>query len=195
MSLALTETGIPKKEVYTYADYTLLPEGAPYQLIGGKLIMTPAPATFHQIILIRLTEKLLNFNSKEKSGQVLVSPIDVYFEEKETYQPDIVFIAKDRLHIIEPAKIHGAPDLVVEVLSPSTAYYDLKKKARTYARCGVKEYWIVDPEEKSIEVYKGREGKLTLSQRVEEEGRIKSLILDGLEIEAREVFAQIQTQK
>jgi Uma2 family endonuclease len=157
--------------------------------------MTPAPATFHQIILIRLTEKLLNFNAKEKSGQVLVSPIDVYFEEKETYQPDIIFIAKDRLHIIEPAKIHGAPDLVVEVLSPSTAYYDLKKKARTYARCGVKEYWIVDPEEKSIEVYNGREGKLTLSQRVEEEGRIKSLILDGLEIEAGEVFAQLQTQK
>lgn len=93
--------------------------------------------------------------------------------------------------IIEPARINGAPDLVVEILSPSTGYYDLKKKARIYARHGVREYWIVDPEDKSIEVHVSQKGNFGLNQRVEEKGEIKSLVLDGLEIEAKEVFTQI----
>jgi Uma2 family endonuclease len=191
MSLPVREIEIPQKEVYTYADYALLPEGAPYQLIGGKLVMTPAPTTYHQIISIRLELKFANFVNEKNLGLVLDAPIDVYFGEKETYQPDIIFIAQDRFHVIEPARINGAPDMVVEILSPSTGYYDLKKKARTYARYGVKEYWIVDPEDKSIEVYKGQEEKFVLDQRVEEEGKIKSLILDGLEVEAKDIFAQI----
>ncbi|RJQ24722.1 MAG: Uma2 family endonuclease [Peptococcaceae bacterium] len=191
MNLPQREIEIPQKEVYTYADYALLPEGAPYQLIGGKLVMTPAPTTYHQIISMRLEVKLANFVAEKDLGIILYAPVDVYFEEKETYQPDIVFIARDRLHIIEPAKIKGAPDLVVEILSPSTGYYDLKKKARTYARHGVKEYWVVDPEDKSIEVYMGEEGKFVLNQRVEEEGKIESIIIDGLEMETKEIFAQI----
>lgn len=76
-------------------------------------------------------------------------------------------------------------------MSPSTGYYDLKKKAGIYARHGVKEYWVVDPEDKSIEVYVGQEGKFTLSQGVEEEGKIRSLLLDGLEVGTKEIFAQI----
>jgi len=191
MSLPVGEIEIPQKEVYTYADYALLPEGAPYQLIGGKLVMTPAPTTYHQIISMRLELKFANFVNENNLGLVLDAPIDVYFGEKETYQPDIIFIARDRFHIIEAAMINGAPDLVVEILSPSTGYYDLKKKARTYARHGVKEYWVADPEDKSIEVYKGQEEKFTLNQRIEEEGQIKSLVLDGLEVEVRDVFVQI----
>jgi len=191
MSLPVGEIEIPQKEVYTYADYALLPEGAPYQLIGGKLVMTPAPTTYHQIISMRLELKFANFVNENNLGLVLDAPIDVYFGEKETYQPDIIFIARDRFHIIEAAMINGAPDLVVEILSPSTGYYDLKKKARTYARHGVREYWVADPEDKSIEVYKGQEEKFTLNQRIEEEGQIKSLVLDGLEVEVRDVFVQI----
>ena len=189
MSLPARKITVPQKENYTYADYAMLPEGAPYQLIGGKLVMTPAPTTFHQIILVRLMEKLLLFTAKEKSGQVLVSPVDVYFEEKETYQPDIIFIAKDRLQIIEREKIKGAPDLIIEILSPSTGYYDLKKKAAVYARHRVKEYWIVDPEDYSIEVHQEAAGKYQLKQRVEQKGEAKSLLLDGFAVEAEEIFA------
>ncbi|MCL6448985.1 MAG: Uma2 family endonuclease [Armatimonadetes bacterium] len=185
------ELVIPQKEVYTYADYALLPEGAPYQLIGGKLVMTPAPSTFHQIISMRLEAKFVNFVTEKDLGIILDAPIDVYFEEKETYQPDIIFIAKNRLQIIEKARINGAPDLVVEILSPSTGYYDLKKKARTYARHGVKEYWVVDPEDQSIEVHVGREGKFVLNQRAEGEGRVKSLVLEGLAVEVTEIFAPL----
>ncbi|MEW6274510.1 MAG: Uma2 family endonuclease [Bacillota bacterium] len=186
------ELVIPQKEVYTYADYALLPEGAPYQLIGGKLVMTPAPNTFHQIISMRLEAKFVNFVTEKDLGIILDAPIDVYFEEKETYQPDIIFIAKNRLQIIEKVRINGAPDLVVEILSPSTGYYDLKKKARTYARHGVKEYWVVDPEDQSIEVHVGQEGKFVLNQRVEGEGRVKSLVLEGLAVEAKEIFAPLE---
>lgn len=191
MSLSLREIEIPQKEVYTYSDYTLLPEGAPYQLIGGKLIMTPAPTTYHQGISMRLVVKIASLVMEKDLGVVFSAPIDVYFEETETYQPDIIFIAKDRLHIIEPAKVKGAPDLVIEILSPSTAYYDLKKKSRVYAGHGVKEYWIVDPLEKSIEVYEGKEGKFEPIQKAEKEGKISSAVLEEFEVEIKEIFADI----
>ncbi|WP_338834118.1 hypothetical protein MHLNE_04710 [Moorella humiferrea] len=183
---------IPVKNSYTYEDYARLPEGTPFQLIGGKLIMTPAPGTYHQIILMRLIEKLLFFLAGKDLGILFTAPVDVFLEEKETYQPDIIFIAKDRLHIIETTKIKGAPDLVIEILSPSTGYYDLKKKARVYARCGVKEYWIVDPEDKSIEVFQQKEGNFVLVHHVEETGQAKSILLKGFAVEVKEIFAPLQ---
>jgi Uma2 family endonuclease len=183
---------IPPRDKYTYADYALLPEGAPYQLIGGELVLTPAPATFHQIVSVRLEHMLLNFVTERGLGLVLHAPVDVYLEERETYQPDIIFIARNRLDIVEKARINGAPDLVIEILSPSTAYYDMKKKARVYARHGVREYWLVDPEEQSIEVYRGHEGRFVLDQRVEGTGTVRSAVLEGLEVDAAGLFAPIK---
>jgi len=188
MSLPLKEIKIPQKEIYTYEDYALLPEGAPYQLIGGKLVMTPAPTTYHQSISMRLELKLATFVLEKDLGMVYYAPIDVYLGEKETYQPDIIFIAKDRLHIIEPAKVNGAPDLVIEILSPSTAYYDLKEKFKVYARQGVKEYWIIDPNDQSIEVYQEEEGKFKQFQRIEKEGKVNSKVLPGFEVEISDIF-------
>lgn len=118
MGVSFAEVKIPAKEPYTYADYCLLPEGASYQLIGGKLVMTPAPNTYHQAISMRLIEKLLLFLAGKNLGLIFSAPIDVYLDEKETYQPDIIFVAQSRLNIIEKDKINGAPDLVVEILSP-----------------------------------------------------------------------------
>ncbi|WP_406677824.1 Uma2 family endonuclease [Moorella sp. ACPs] len=192
MGIYQEEMIIPVKNSYTYEDYARLPEGTPFQLIGGKLIMTPAPGTYHQIILMRLIEKLLFFLAGKDLGILFTAPVDVFLEEKETYQPDIIFIAKDRMHIIETTKIKGAPDLVIEILSPSTGYYDLKKKARVYARCGVKEYWIVDPEDKSIEVFQQKEGNFVLVHHVEETGQAKSILLKGFAVEVKEIFAPLQ---
>ncbi|OIQ61450.1 hypothetical protein MOTE_00130 [Moorella thermoacetica] len=192
MGIYQEEMIIPIKDSYTYDDYARLPEGAPFQLIGGKLVMTPAPGTYHQIILMRLIEKLLFFLAGKDLGILFTAPVDVFLEEKETYQPDIIFIAKDRMHIIETTKIKGAPDLVIEILSPSTGYYDLKKKARVYARCGVKEYWIVDPEDKSIDVFQPQDGNFVLVNHVEGSGQAKSLFLKGFAVEAREIFAPLQ---
>jgi Uma2 family endonuclease len=121
-------------------------------------------------------------------GIVLNVPIDVYFEETETYQPDIIFVSRERLDIIEKERVKGAPDLVVEILSPATAYYDLRKKFKTYERHGVREYWIVDPEGKSISMYENQEGKFVLTQEAEGKGRIESKVLSGFELEVETIW-------
>jgi len=179
---------VPKKKKYTYEDYAKLPEGAPYQLIGGELIMTPAPTPYHQRISRKIEFLLIEYVEKNELGEVFDAPIDVYFEETETYQPDIIFISKERLNIIGETKIKGAPDLIIEILSPSTAYYDLKKKFKIYEKHGVKEYWIVDPEEKSIEIYQNEGGQFRLIQTEKETGTINSLFLKGFELNLEKIF-------
>ncbi|HOV79020.1 MAG TPA: Uma2 family endonuclease [Bacillota bacterium] len=176
------------KKTYTYEDYRKLPEGAPYQLIGGMLIMTPAPSTYHQIISMKLEVKLASFVMERDLGLVLYAPLDVYFEESETYQPDLIFIAGERLSIIEPDKINGAPDLVVEILSPGTAYYDLRKKYKIYEKHMVREYWVIDPEEQSVEIYALQDGKFTLGQRAEKQGTVSSTVIEGFTLSVESIF-------
>ena len=141
-----------EKKCYTYEDYAKLPEGVRYQLIGGQLIMTPAPLIYHQEISKRLEYLLYEYGElRQKLGRVYYAPVDVYLEDVEAYQPDIIFISNTRIDIIKKEKIEGAPDIIIEILSPSTAYYDLVYKKEVYARHRVKEYWIVDPIGKWIE--------------------------------------------
>ena len=186
MATALLEK--EKTKQYTYEDYEKLPEGAPYQLIGGELIMTPSPMPYHQIIARNIGFELLKFNEQRRLGEVIFAPLDVYLSETETYQPDIIFISKDRLNIIGEKKIEAAPDLVIEILSPSTAYYDLRHKKRIYEKSGVKEYWIVDPMEKGIEVYENVNGEFKVFSQAQEKDRVKSKLLDGFEVEMEKAF-------
>jgi len=177
------------KEKRTVTDYKLLPEGAPYQLIEGELVMTPSPTTFHQIISGNIFVKMKDVVKEKNSGAVLYSPIDIYLDDENVFQPDIVFIAKQSRDLIKDDGIHGAPDLVIEILSPSTAYYDLKKKFKIYEKFGVKEYWIVDPEMKSVELFSLTEqGKFLLNISLSEQGTVKSGILNGFEITLEEIF-------
>ncbi len=179
---------IPEKNTYTYADYAKLPEGAPYQLIGGQLIMTPSPIPYHQEISRELEFKMLAFVEKQGLGHVYDAPLDVYFSDSDVYQPDIMFIRKERVEIIGKTKIEGAPDIVIEILSPSTAYYDLRKKFRVYEQSGVSEYWIVDPELKRIEVYENKEKKFNIYMEAEGGGKISSKVLEGFSVKLDEVF-------
>lgn len=187
MSLQFQEIASSEKR-YTYEDYQKLPEGAPYQLIGGELVLTPAPSTYHQIIAMKLAFQMIALVTQKELGIVLFAPVDVYLGETETYQPDIIFIARERLKIIERERINGAPDLVVEILSPATAYYDLRKKFKVYERCGVKEYWIVDPEEKSVEIYLLQDGKFRLDQQAAGEGSVASRVLEGFTVTLASIF-------
>lgn len=179
---------IPKKEKYTYEDYAKLPEGAPYQLIGEELIITPAPMPYHQIVWRKIVSLLTQYVEKNNLGEILYSPIDVYFTEEDVFQPDIIFISKERLNIIGETKIEGAPDLIIEILSPSTAYYDLGRKYEIYEKSGVKEYWIVHPERKSIEIYQNESGQFKLVQTAKETGTINSPFLKGLELNLEKIF-------
>ncbi|WP_448584012.1 Uma2 family endonuclease [Thermocrinis sp.] len=171
----------------TIKDYMELPEGAPYQLIEGELIMSPAPNLEHQRASKRLFKKLSQAIESHQKGEVFYAPIDVYLDEENAFQPDLVVVLKDSKARIEERGIFGAPDVVVEILSPSTAYYDLTEKKEVYERVGVKEYWIVDPKRKSFEIYANSEQGFKLISHAKAEGKVRSELLE-LEINLREVF-------
>lgn len=172
----------------TYADYAALPEGAPYQLIDGELIMSPSPTPYHQLILKRLIKAFDDYVEQHDLGEVIPSPIDVFLSETTTLQPDILFIARERLPIIGKQRVEAAPDLVVEILSPATAYYDLKGKKRLYEAHGVQEYWIVDPEGQEIEVFVLREGRFERIAQARDEGSVASQLLEGFSVALDSVF-------
>jgi Uma2 family endonuclease len=178
-----------KKKIYTYADYERLPEGAPYQLIGGNLVMTPSPVPYHQIVLRNIGFELFTFVRQRKLGEVLYAPIDVYFSEIETYQPDIIFIAQERLFIVGEKKIEGSPELVIEILSSSTAKYDRKHKKDVYEKSGVKEYWIVNPFSRSIEVFENTAKGFLIFEKVTSEGMVTSRLLEGFHISLKDIFS------
>jgi len=118
----------------------------------------------------------------------LCAPRDVCLAPTEIYRPDILFVAEDRLEISAEDKVNGAPDLIVEILSPSNAYYDLRKKFKAYEKYGVREYWIVDPEEAGIEVYELAGGKFRLAVQKEKTGTVSSVILPGFNIKLEDIF-------
>lgn len=186
--VTLLENFLPLKDSYTYEDYAKLPEGAPYQLIGGEIIMTPSPTPYHQKISAEISFRLISFVKDKKLGEVFVAPLDIYLSDKDVYQPDIIFISKERQEIIGKRKIEGAPDMVIEILSPFTAYYDLRKKYRVFEQYGVREYWIVDPELRKIEVYENQNKRFKIYSEAEGEGTVSSKVLDGLTISLVEIF-------
>ena len=171
--------------------YKLLPEGAPYQLIEGELVMTPAPNPRHQIILGRLFRTISEFVEEKKAGIVLISPIDLYLDDENAFQPDLVYLSEERKAIIKKDGIYGAPDIVIEILSPSTAHYDLREKFKVYERTGVREYWIVDPDMKTVEVYINDGGAFSLKYKVEVKGEVGSTVLENFKIKLEEIFTDL----
>lgn len=173
---------------YTFADYQNLPEGAPYQLIGGDLIMSPAPTLYHQQIAGNIFFLMRDYVNKKQLGKILFAPVDVYLDEENTFQPDIVFVSKERTSIMDEQKINGAPDLVIEILSESTAYYDLKKKKEYYEKYGVKEYWIADPMEKTIDLYVLGARGFIMEAQAKMNQTIASVIIQGFEVNTSNIF-------
>lgn len=172
---------------YTFEDYLNLPEGSNYQLINGELIMAPAPEIKHQQVSKKLFFILYQNVEQTGKGFVFYSPIDVLIDSYNVFQPDIVVILKENEYKIKQKFIEGAPDVVIEIISPSTAYYDLVEKKERYLKAGVKEYWIVDPKVKSVEILKNETGNfITLSKAVIK-GVILSEIVD-LKFEISEIF-------
>ena len=172
---------------HTHRDYEALPEGAPYQLIQGELVMTPSPTFDHQELVLNLATILKVFVETNHLGKIVTSPMDVYLTETDTYQPDIIFISNNRRHIIHD-RIKGAPDLIIEVLSASNAYYDLVHKKNVYEATGVLEYWIVDPQEKMIEIYENDSGTFKLHAKAHRAGSVQSKLLSGFRIDAKDFF-------
>lgn len=177
-----------EKKKYTYEDYLKIPDDVRYELIEGDLLMTPSPVPGHQRISGRLEFELRKFVAEDNRGEVFDAPCDVYLDNENVVQPDILFISKERLSIVGEKNIQGPPDLVIEILSESTAYRDLIQKKKLYARFGVREYWIVIPEEESIEIYLLRDNVFTLHKVFGKGDTLESLFLKGLKIDLQRIF-------
>ncbi len=181
---------IAEKNKYTEKDYQLLEEGAPFQLINGNLIMSPAPTSYHQILSARLFKAIDAFLEKNNDqGICLYAPIDVVLDDENIFQPDLIYISAERKQELLQDRIIGAPDLVVEILSPSTAYYDLRQKKDFYERYSVKEYLIIDPLSKDAEVYILKNEEFILHQKEQQNGTINLTILPGLQINLQKLFS------
>ncbi len=147
---------IPK---ITFEEFRQFPvDGKRYELVRGEVRVTPVPATRHQAIVQNLSGNLWPFVIKNRLGEVWTAPLDVRLSEDTAFQPDLIFVSNARAGIIQEDWIAGAPDLVVEVSSPSTMTYDRATKLPIYAESGVSEFWLIDSQAKSVEVLK-LEGK------------------------------------
>lgn len=184
MTSALTA----EKKKYTYEDYLKIPDDKRYELINGELLMTPSPVPKHQLVSSELYSRLKDFVLKNDIGKVIYAPCDVYFDEENVVQPDILFISKNRLNIIGEKNIQGAPDLVIEIISENSVYRDMVQKKRLYARFGVREYWIVIPEEEEIEIYLLKDNTYQHHKTYGKANTLESPSLKGLTIVLKEIF-------
>jgi Uma2 family endonuclease len=173
----------------TRHDYQDMPEGSPYfQVIEGDLIMSPSPNTSHQIIARRIVVLIDTFLEKHPLGEVFMAPLDVFLGDVNVYQPDVFFVSERRRSIITEHGIEGAPDLVVETLSPATARYDKGSKRKIYARFGVKEFWLVDPDTRTIQVYLLAKNAETPVATHGEKATFESSVLPGLRVKTAAIF-------
>lgn len=145
---------------WTYAEFARLPTSGStrYEIIDDELFVTPSPGLRHQRMVKRLVLLLHNFVEECGLGEVFISPFDVLFAEGDYLEPDVLYVREDRARVVTDRGIDGCPDLVVEVLSPSTESRDRGIKLERYRHYGVPEYWIVDPDEGTVEVWRLAEG-------------------------------------
>ena len=170
-----------------YEDYAAIPnDGRRHEIIDGRHYVNPAPASYHQIVLMNLLIPLAEHVRTHRAGRVLPSPIDVVLSAHDIVQPDIVFVRAANAKIIEPKNIKGAPDLVVEILSDSNRRYDVRTKYELYERGGVSEYWIVDPDELGVRVFRRDGEKFML---VEAADPITTPLLPGFALPFADIFA------
>lgn len=174
----------PAQGEWTYEDYRRLPDdGWRYEVIRGKLCMAPAPRPKHQKTVGRLHLAFSRFVDDRSLGEVYLSPIDVNLPGLASpVQPDLLFIRGERLSIVTDDSIQGPPDLIVEVLSPSNWFADRRDKFEIYAQAGVTEYWIVDTDERTIEVFSLRGQTYDLVDKRGPGEKIRSRLLNGFEV-------------
>lgn len=182
--------GWPQQGDWTYQDYLRLPDdGNRYEIIAGVLYVANAPTPEHQFTVTELIFHLRHYVSTHQLGLVFPAPIEVHLSETaKPVQPDVIFVPKERQPVPGVGFIEGAPALVVEVVSPTSIQRDRKVKYDLYERCGVAEYWIVDPRTRSVEVYTWSNGEYALFGQFIGEEIIESSLLEGLQIQTNLLF-------
>ena len=180
----------PAQGDWTYEDYLKLPDdGRRFEIIEGVLYMTNAPNIDHQFVVLEISRQIGNFVVENKLGYVLPAPFEIHLSTStRPVLPDVIFIKSDHWPSTGAGYFEGTPDLLVEVLSPSTRRTDQVVKFSVYEQAGVPEYWMVDPKTRSVQVFvlSGREYGL-LGEFVGEDV-VQSSVLAGLQILARTLF-------
>ena len=172
----------------TIEDWRALPEGTRAELINGTLVMSPAPRVIHQIVAARFYDVLSAFVKAQNLGIVLPAPLDVRLTDERAFQPDLVFVSTERFGILGEQEVEGAPDLVAEVLSPSTGYYDATAKRLAYAQAGVRELWLLDPGEQTVDVLALDGDDFRPAGRAVASGEVASVLLQGLVVPIAGLF-------
>jgi len=173
---------------FTYEDYRHMPDDKRYELLEGELVMAPSPVEYHQRISGNLQFLLQKFVRQRNLGFIYDAPFDVVLSEENVVQPDILFVSRERSSIITAENIKGAPDLVIEIVSPATEYRDREIKRKLYAKYGVKEYWLVDPDKQTIEVMELSEGGFRTREVYRKGEMVQSATLVGLSFDPGEIF-------
>ena len=174
----------------TWEDYRTTPDDQRYELLDGDLMMVPAPNLKHQRVQGNLYYHLRRFISEHELGELLPAPCDVVLSDTNVVQPDLLFVSRERRHLLSGGEnVRGAPDLVIEILSPSTTDKDRGVKHELYGRFGVTEYWLVDPLAETISIHRQRAGVLAATRTFGRKQTLRSPLLAGLELQLDDIFS------
>jgi Uma2 family endonuclease len=186
----MTVRAAPSK--MTYQDLLRLPEDLlRHELIEGEHIVSAAPTLRHQRVAFKLAFVISAFVQPRTLGEVFMAPVDVLFTQFDVVEPDVLYVSNINAHLLRERYVEGAPDLAIEVLSPSSARIDKVRKLRLYERHGVREYWLADPAADTLEVYRlTTEGRLALQASLSHAAGdvLETPLLPGLRIALREIF-------
>ena len=180
---------LPRK--LTCDDYVLIPEdGQRHEILDGEHYVSPAPLIRHQNVSSNLHTELGPFIKRHRLGWVLAAPTDVVFSPYDVVQPDLLFISEERLGIVTEENVQGAPDLVVEIFSKWTRQQDEGIKLKSYEQYGVQEYWMLDPDQRSAQLYRRIGNRLRLVAELSAAAGdvLTTPLLPGLEILLAEIF-------
>ena len=185
----------PATTELTYEDYQKTSDDERYELLDGALMISPSPNTAHQSVQAELGWRIAQFVREGRLGHLFFAPTDVVLSRTDVVQPDLLFISSQRAHIIAPANIQGAPDLIVEIRSDSTAERDESFKRQLYADCGVEEYWLVHPEAATISVLLLGEKGYAEAATYTAGQTLTSPMLDGLFINLDDLFPDLDSEE
>ncbi|MDX2010601.1 MAG: Uma2 family endonuclease [Myxococcaceae bacterium] len=176
----------------TYEDYALLPQdGRRWELVEGDFVVSPVPFTTHQAVVFELSGQFREQLRNRKLARVLPSPLDVILDRTNTVQLDLVVVKLARKGIITRRGVDGVPDLVVEVVSPHNPAQDLVLKRHLYERFAVPEYWLVDPDERSVQVLSLEEESYVEAVSLRVKGVVRSPLFCSLRVSLEELFAEL----